>query len=94
MSYYKNRKGTSDRGCNCGSWKQHWINFSRRMWPSSCQVSTCVGSAEVGAHVIRVRGAGEEFIAPLCRSCNNRNGDFWVNDDMVISANRANTCGY
>lgn len=25
---WKNKAGTQDRKCKCGSWKQHWINNS------------------------------------------------------------------
>lgn len=25
-----NKKGTSNRECNCGSWKKHWLNESKK----------------------------------------------------------------
>ena len=31
---WKNKNGTSNRTCNCGSWKNHWINNSGEKWPS------------------------------------------------------------
>lgn len=35
---WKNKVGTQDRECKCGSWKQHWINFSGKKWPEKCSV--------------------------------------------------------
>lgn len=25
---WKNKVGTAERACKCGSWKNHWIKFS------------------------------------------------------------------
>lgn len=49
---WKNKNGTSNRFCSCGSWKNHWINNSGNTWPTFCSASDCMQRAEVGAHVI------------------------------------------
>ena len=28
---WKNKSGTKDRQCKCGSWKIHWMNYSGQM---------------------------------------------------------------
>ena len=48
---WKNKKGTGDRKCKCGSWKQHWKNFSGQTWPNTCTVSGCLNIATDGLHV-------------------------------------------
>ena len=37
-SGWKNKVGTADRACKCGSWKNHWIKFSDKAWPAKCSV--------------------------------------------------------
>ena len=94
MALYKNKNGTGERTCKCGSWKQHWINYSSYSWPSSCQVSGCNDPASVGAHLRRLSD-NKEFIAPLCSACNNRTDNFYLkSDSMIVSADRGKTCGY
>lgn len=35
---WKNKAGTGNRLCKCGSWTQHWLNFSDESWPKKCSV--------------------------------------------------------
>lgn len=67
---WKNKKGTAQRSCKCGSWKQHWINCSRRKWPATCSVLGCSNIATLGAHIYntdpKVTG---EYIIPACDKC-------------------------
>lgn len=44
----KNKGGTKDRECSCGSWKKHWENFSGQTWPEKCVVDGCNNEAAVG----------------------------------------------
>ena len=91
---WKNKKGTTNRSCKCGSWKQHWINFSGKPWPTKCSISGCNGTADVGAHIINsdedVHG---EYIVPACYSCNQVDGEFDLKEHVtLVSANKQNTC--
>jgi hypothetical protein len=87
-----NKGGTGDRACACGSWKQHWINFSGKTWPGSCSVESCANKPTLGGHVINPRVTGEKIV-PLCDSCNKRSGTFSLKDGTtVVSANKSQTC--
>ena len=90
---WKNKKGTSGRNCYCDSWKQHWINVSGLPWPSKCSVLYCTNDAEVGAHIYNYLGSMDEYIVPMCKSCNGKNEAFAIDDDVVkVSANVSETC--
>lgn len=91
MTVY-NVKGTSERTCSCGSWKNHWVKVSGREWPVFCSESTCLNEAEVGAHVCFRKG-GQTYIVPLCHEHNMANGSIEIPEDAVlVSANVAETC--
>lgn len=90
---WSNKSGTSDRACKCGTWKQHWINFTAKAWPPACSVAPCSGVATVGGHVINCSVSGERIV-PFCDSCNKRVGLFSLKLGVSLcSANRAETCG-
>lgn len=91
---WKNKGGTSERACRCGSWKQHWINCSSKTWPSQCCVAGCTASAEVGAHVYNVSDEVHgEYIVPACKRCNALTGEFTLKGEVTfISANKQKTC--
>lgn len=89
---WKNKKGTSNRTCNCGSWKNHWINVSKEKWPEICSILGCNNSATLGAHIINsdVRG---EYIVPACDSCNQLSCEFDLKSGIIlVSANKQKTC--
>lgn len=89
---WKNKKGTSGRSCNCGSWKQHWINNSGKSWPSTCSIDGCNNSATLGAHVINSNVSGEKIV-PACDSCNKLDGEFDLKGGVtVVSANKSESC--
>ena len=91
---WKNKNGTSDRSCYCGTWKQHWINYSGEEWPSRCSVRGCLNSAEVGAHIYNTDISKKEYIAPMCRSCNRLVGEFSLKPNVtLVNANVSETCG-
>lgn len=90
---WKNKNGTGDRACKCGTWKNHWLNFSGEKWPSECSVSGCDNSATLGAHIYNANVSGEKIV-PVCASCNKKSGEFSLKNGVVlVSANRAETCG-
>ena len=90
---WKNKKGTADRRCKCGSWKKHWEKFSEQPWPDECSVEGCTSAPELGGHVINPSVSGE-WIVPLCDACNKREGVFSLKRGVVlIKANRSETCG-
>lgn len=90
---WKNKNGTANRSCSCGSWKQHWINFSGEDWPIFCSVSGCFNFATLGAHVINSAVSGEK-IAPMCESCNKLTTEFSLKDKTpLVPANVSVTCG-
>lgn len=92
-SGWSNKSGTENRNCNCGSWKQHWINYAKKDWPSSCRVFGCNSAATLGAHVYHPNATGER-ISPMCNSCNGLSGTFGFKASTTLpSANTSKTCG-
>lgn len=90
---WSNKGGTGTRNCSCGSWKQHWLNFSRKIWPNNCSRYGCSNLPSLGGHVINQRYAGEQIV-PLCESCNQYSGKFDLKYGVtLVSANRTETCG-
>ncbi len=89
---WKNKKGTGDRSCKCGSWKQHWINNSGKAWPDKCSVSGCNNVATLGAHIINSDVSGE-YIVPACDSCNKLSSEFNLKGEItLVPANKQKTC--
>ena len=89
---WKNKAGTSGRSCSCGSWKQHWENFSGEKWPSHCSVLGCGNEATVGAHIYNADVQGEQIV-PMCDACNQRTDAFDLKDrTTLVSANKSETC--
>ena len=89
---WKNKNGTAGRACKCGSWKQHWIKGTGKVWPSECSVSGCTEKPTVGAHIINEAETGE-WIAPLCDACNKRTESFDLDGGVtLVPANKQNTC--
>ena len=44
----------------------------------------CHSTSElVGGHVQKVLGGNEIYITPLCKGCNNRTDNFWVDTELV-----------
>lgn len=89
---WKNKKGTGERSCKCGSWKQHWINNSNKEWPDKCSVSGCNNAAMLGAHIINNNVSGE-YIVPACDSCNKLSSEFDLKGKTtLVPANKQKTC--
>ena len=89
---WKNKVGTQNRVCGCGSWKQHWLNFSGKEWPDKCSVLGCNNDAILGAHIYNPNVSGEK-IAPACDACNKKTGEFSLKGGVtLVPANKQNTC--
>jgi hypothetical protein len=89
---WRNRKSADTRNCACGTWKQHWLNYSGRGWPTSCSVMRCNNPPTVGAPVINSNVAGESIV-PMCAACNKLADEFILKINAIaVSANPAETC--
>ena len=82
-SGWKNKKGTGDRSCKCGSWKNHWVKISKKTWPDQCCVKGCSKEATLGAHVYNPNEE-KEWIVPMCDSCNNKDDKFDIDAHTTV----------
>lgn len=90
---WANKGGTGERSCSCTTWKQHWMNCSQKSWPASCFVKGCSNSPVLGGHIYNSTVTGE-YIIPMCSSCNGLKDKFNLKNEVIlISANKAETCG-
>ena len=89
----KNINGTSQNRCKCGSWINHWENYSG-LKATACSAIGCVNKDLVGAHVQKDSIYDSNwYIVPLCNSHNFTNGVInIVYGTKLVSANVANTC--
>lgn len=89
---WKNKKGTGERSCRCGSWMQHWIKYFDQDWPKTCSVVGCYQRPTLGAHVYNSEVSGE-FIVPMCDACNKKAGEFSLKESTKFApANKQKTC--
>ncbi len=90
-----NIDGTSDNSCNCGSWLDHWENYSGQSMPTYCSEKNCTKKPEVGAHVQKDSSYDKDwYIIPLCSGHNKKATSLEVVDSVVlVSANKSQTCG-
>lgn len=88
-----NINGTSQTTCKCGSWLDHWKNFSGQII-LFCPVNGCANIDLVGAHVQRAYNIDNKwYILPLCKSHNNSSEILDVLDRYkLVSANKQQTC--
>ena len=90
-----NINGTNDNTCGCGSWLDHWKNFSGQSLPSYCPEKSCTKKPEVGAHVQKDSTSDKNwYIVPLCKDCNAKTGGSLEigNSITLVSANKSETC--
>lgn len=89
----KNINGTSSRSCNCGTWIEHWRNFSGQT-ATICRAKGCSNKDIVGAHVKKCNSVDEnEYIVPFCRFHNSQSECIEINDGTVLTpANKNKTC--
>lgn len=91
-----NINGTSSNVCNCGSWLDHWKNFSGQLLPSYCPETKCMQKPEVGAHIQKESSSDSNwYIIPLCKTHNVEKGKSLTVSDSIalVSANVSKTCG-
>jgi hypothetical protein len=91
-----NINGTSKSTCKCGSWLDHWKNYSCQSLPTYCPEKTCHNKPEVGAHVQKDNSIDRSwYIVPLCTTHNAQTrGSLELRDSIKLaSANVAATCG-
>lgn len=93
MARVKNINGTSDTTCKCGSWLQHWENFSGET-TTYCIAIDCLEKDLVGAHVQKANSLDDKwYIIPLCKKHNAHTGELNVSDNYkFVSANKSETC--
>lgn len=66
MTKVENINGTSDTECKCGSWIQHWKNFSIQT-ATYCSEESCIETDLEGAHVQKANSTDQSwYIVPLC----------------------------
>ncbi len=91
-----NINNTSSNTCQCGSWLDHWKNYSGQSVPTYCPEEKCLSKPEVGAHVQKYGSTDRSwYIVPLCKACNGKTGQTLTISDTVklVSANVGDTCG-
>jgi hypothetical protein len=90
----KNINGTSQNICSCGSWLDHWKNFSGKSLPAQCPEASCKETPEVGAHVQKDDSSDSNwYIIPLCKTHNNQTGKSLEVYTTLVPANVSETCG-
>lgn len=92
----KNINGTSRNTCNCGSWLNHWKNYSRQSLSNYCSEKSCTKKPEVGAHVQKDSLSDSNwYIVPFCYTHNGETGKSLdiVDSVNLVSANVSETCG-
>lgn len=85
MEKVKNVVGSSRFPAPLGysSWLDYW---ERQTGKSATECGKCgmFVAAEVGAHVQKAYGLDKSYyITPLCRSCNQRTDEFYVETELV-----------
>ncbi len=91
-----NINGTSPNKCKCGSWIQHWRNYSGQT-ARICRAKGCSNTTKVGAHVQKdVAYDSKWYIVPFCSTHNalpSTTKIELVAGTNFMSANVSNTCG-
>jgi hypothetical protein len=95
MQRLLNINGTEDNPCSCGSWLNHWVNFSGQEIPYQCPVAGCDNITLIGAHVQKNDPSDNAwYIIPLCLT-HNAYTDFLLIDwpgIRLVPANVWETC--
>ena len=86
MTYVKNASGTSrwpKPSTGESSWLEYWEKQTGKK-ATRCGATDCHSTSElVGGHVQKGLGGNEIYITPLCKGCNNRTDNFWVDTELV-----------
>jgi len=105
---WKNKGGTCDRECTCGTWKAHWEKLveeefgeKKLFGEQPCSNEGCSNKAkgkkaEHGAHIFHSgNNEKKEWIAPLCSDCNHSSkiDPFDLRvGTILVRANKGETC--
>lgn len=91
----KNITGTTGMSCNCGSWIQHWRNYTNQI-ATICRARGCSNYANVGAHVRKCYSTDNSwYIIPFCYHHNSRPSSECIEINFgtdLVPANRNLTC--
>jgi len=85
----KNKSGTGsiDPPEDYDSWLDYWEKKKGKK-ATTCEAMSCIGSPNVGGHVVKVGGIGKVYILPLCYDHNNKSPDevyqAWENDLVPV----------
>ena len=85
MQYVKNAGGTS-RWSSPSTGESTWLNYwtIHKSGFGTCKCGSCGTYYDlVGAHVQKVYGGNELYITPLCRRCNQKTDNFYVDTELV-----------
>jgi len=88
-----NLNGTSKLKCKCGSWLNHWNNFTKQS-TEYCRAKGCMKKTTAGAHVKKcVNYDQKHYIIPFCHEHNFMEGCIEINTGTdLVSANKSITC--
>ncbi len=92
----KNINGISANRCPCGSWLQHWMDFSGQALPRFCAEANCAQRPTSGAHVQRDWALDDKwYIVPLCARQSGLTGQSieLALSAILVPANLKETCG-
>lgn len=89
----KNINGTTQNRCRCGSWLQHWKNYSGQS-ATICRALGCSRKDLLGAHVQKdVSYDNNWYIVPFCNRHNKATTSIeLVAGTILVSANKKKTC--
>ena len=86
MNYVTNANGTSiwsKPSTGESDWLEYWKKKIGKK-ADCCGAIDCKSRYNlVGAHVQNVFSGRELYITPLCKTCNKRSGNFFVDTDLV-----------
>ena len=85
---------TKDNTCKCGSWLQHWKNYSDDS-ASHCSASGCENPMEVGVNVQKADSHDRDwYIVPFCEAHSHTTYHVdLVFTTKLVPANTSETCG-
>jgi hypothetical protein len=91
----RNLNSTSNNGCRCGSWLEHWARHGGKS-AFFCSTYGCPNIATVGGHVQKDDAHDRAwYVVPLCASCSSKQGGelaIWP-DTTLVPANIQEACG-
>lgn len=89
----RNINGTSQRACKCGSWLEHWRNFSGQQ-ANICRAAGCSRKDLAGAHVQKdVNYDNRWYIVPFCTFHNKASDPVeLVKGTGLVPAYKRETC--